>query len=300
VSVLVAAALDAAVAEPPERLHPVVWTGCYLDGLARVVPAAPPGPALVAGAAAWSCGAAAALLAGRAMEGAASRLGRPGRVLVRGVALWPLMSARMLLAEVLAVESGLRRDTASGRVALARIVSRDTWELTPEEIRGAAIESLAENLSDSVVAPVFWYLVAGLPGAAVYRFANTADACWGYRTPRWRYAGRVAARADDLLNLGPARITAALLTTPASTRRLRAEARHTDSPNAGWPMAAMALRLDRRLTKRGHYVLNPSGADPADGDVERAARVARRTAVVAVLAAAVAEHLIHRNRGGRS
>ena len=78
-------------------------------------------------------------------------------------------------------------------------------------MRGAAIESLAENLSDSVVAPLLWYVVAGLPGAALYRFANTADACWGYRSPRWRYAGTVAARADDALNLVPARLTALLL-----------------------------------------------------------------------------------------
>jgi adenosylcobinamide-phosphate synthase len=216
------------------------------------------------------------------------------------VALWPLLSARMLVTEVLAVEAALREDCDAGRAALARIVSRETQDLTPAEVRGAAIESLAENLSDAVVAPLFWYVVAGLPGAALYRFANTADACWGYRTPRWRYAGRVAARADDVLNLVPARLTAALLSTPAQARRLRAEARRTDSPNAGWPMAAMALRLDLRLSKRDHYVLNPSGADPSAGDVERAVRLARRTAVVVVLAAAAAEHLIHRNRGGRS
>lgn len=288
-SVLVAAALDAAVAEPPERLHPVVWAGRYLDRVAPLVPAAPRNQALVAGAAAWLGGAALAVLAGRAAD----------RRRLRGVALWPLLSARMLLTEVLAVEAALDQDLEAGRAALARIVSRGTHDLTPAEVRGAAIESLAENLSDSVVAPLFWYLVAGLPGAALYRFANTADASWGYRTPRWEYAGRVAARADDLLNLVPARVTAALLAAPGDWTRVRAEARRTSSPNAGWPMAAMALRLGLRLSKRDHYVLNPDGADPGAGDVERAVRLARRTTVVAALAAIAVEHLIQRNRGGR-
>jgi adenosylcobinamide-phosphate synthase len=288
-SVLVAVALDAAVAEPPARLHPVVWTGRYLDRVAPLVPAAPRSRALAAGAAAWLGGASLAWLAGRAADR------RP----LRGVALWPLLSARMLLTEVLAVETALGEDLEAGRAALARIVSRDTQDLTPEEVRGAAIESLAENLSDSVVAPLFWYLVAGLPGAAAYRFANTADACWGYRTPRWLYAGRVAARADDALNVVPARLTAALLTPPAQSRRLRTEARGPDSPNAGWPMAAMALRLDLRLGKRGHYDLNPTGAHPGPDDIAAAVRAAGRAVLVAVALAAAVEHLRNRDQGAR-
>jgi len=296
-SVLVAAALDATVAEPPARGHPVVWTGHYLDEVARAVPAAPPCRAVLGGGSAWLGGALAAVAVAMAVERAASRIGGPGRLALRGLALWPLLSARLLLAEVRAVETALGRDTASGRAALARIVSRDTADLSPEEVRGAAIESLAENLSDSFVGPLFWYLLAGLPGAALYRFANTADACWGYRTPRWRYAGRVAARADDALNLVPARLTAALLLGLGDWGLLRREARRTSSPNAGWPMAALALRLDLRLPKRDHYVLNPVGADPVAGDVERALRLARRTAVVATAIAAATEHLISREQG---
>ena len=288
-SVLVAGALDALVAEPPARVHPVVWTGGYLDRVSGVVPAEPRARALVGGGGAWLVGAAAAVLAGRALD----------RGVVRGVALWPLLSARMLLTEVLAVETALEKDLDAGRAALARIVSRDTDGLTPAEVRCAAIESLAENLSDSVVAPLFWFVVAGVPGAALYRFANTADACWGYRTPRWRYAGTVAARSDDALNLVPARLTALLLRGPVDPRRLRAEARRTASPNAGWPMAALALRLDLRLSKRDSYVLHRTGADPGAGDIERAVRLARRTAVAAFAVAAAAEHLIHRHRGGR-
>ena len=164
-------------------------------------------------------------------------------------------------------------------------------------MRGAALESLAENLSDSVVAPLLWYVVAGLPGAALYRYANTADACWGYRTPRWEHAGRVAARFDDVMNLVPARITALLLTVPDG--RLRGEAHRTASPNAGWPMAALALRLDVRLSKRDHYELNPTGAEPAPQDVTAALRVARRAGLLATALAAVGERLSHRPAGGR-
>ena len=293
-----ATALDLALAEPPPRAHPVVGFGSYLRTAERHVPAGPRRQALVTGALAWLGGAAAAATVAVGVERGAARLGRPWGAVARGLALWPLLSARMLFTEVAAVETALGHGTAYGRTALARIVSRDTDGLTDEEVRGAAVESLAENLSDSLVAPLFWYAVAGLPGAAVYRFANTADACWGYRTPRWLYAGRPAARADDVLNLVPARLTAALL-LPGDWSVLRAEADRTPSPNAGWPMAAMALRLDLRLSKRDEYDLNPVGAPPGPSAVGAALREARRAAALAAAVAVAAEILTHRHRGAR-
>jgi len=298
-SVLVAVALDTALVEPPPALHPVVWTGRYLDAVASRVPEAPAARAVATGGAAWLVGAVAAVALARLAERGARRAGGPGGVLLRGVVLWPLLSSRMLLVEVAAVEAAVRRDLGDGRATLSRIVSRDTSGLTEEEVRGAAVASLAENLSDSVVAPLFWYAAAGLPGAALHRYANTADACWGYRTPRWRHAGRVAARVDDLLNLGPARLTAALLARSAGRARLRAEARRTSSPNAGWPMAAMALGLDVALGKRGHYVLNAGGAAPGPDHVAAALRAARRTTQMATALAAVVDHLTRSTRGGR-
>jgi adenosylcobinamide-phosphate synthase len=297
VSVVVAGALDLTLQEPPARIHPVVTVGRYLSAAERLIPAGPPGRAVASGAAAWLAGALGAVAAGRLVEGVAARGGRLGGSVARGIALWPLLSARLLLAEVQAVETSMGRGTECGRTALARIVSRDTGQLAPEEVRGAAIESLSENLSDSVVAPLFWYLLAGLPGAALYRFANTADASWGYRTGRWEYAGRVAARADDALNLVPARLTALLLYGGPDWARLRREAGKTSSPNAGWPMAAMALRLGLRLVKRGDYDLNPDGAEPGPGDVTEAVRAGRRTALVAVVAASVGEGIMQRHRG---
>jgi adenosylcobinamide-phosphate synthase len=142
-------------------------------------------------------------------------------------------------------------------------VSRDTTQLSADEVRESALESLAENLSDSVVAPLFWFAVLGLPGAAVYRFANTADAMWGYRS-EWEWAGKFAAWADDFLNLIPARLTAVALLAmrPGRWPTLAQEARRTPSPNSGWPMAAMAVLLGVRLGKPGVYTLNPQGAEP--------------------------------------
>ena len=133
---------------------------------------------------------------------------------VLALLLKPLLAWRMLRDEVLAVEDALATSLDAGRQRLSRIVSRDTRALTETEVRESAIETLAENLNDSVVAPVFWFVLLGLPGAVVYRFANTADAMWGYRG-RWEWAGKFAARADDVLSWIPARITALLLVVVA-------------------------------------------------------------------------------------
>lgn len=288
--VAVAVGLDAAVREPPLAVHPVRWIGRYLAWAGRRMPPSPPARAVAAGGLAWAVGAATAFGAGLLVERAAARLPRPVRPLVAGVALWPLFAHRMLLDEVAAVERALSTGgVAAGRAAVARIVSRDASALTEAEIRQAAVESLGENLSDSVVAPLLCYAAGGLPAAAAYRFANTADAVWGYRTPRWNHAGRVAARADDLLNLVPARLTGLLLAgRRVSPGRLRAEAALTPSPNAGWPMAALALRLGVRLAKTGVYELGAGGRAVGPADVSAALTLARRRGWALAAAAAVA------------
>jgi adenosylcobinamide-phosphate synthase len=292
-----AVGLDLGLREPPAGIHPVRAVGRYLECVARWVPADPPVPAVVSGGAAWAVGAVLSLATGVGCEAVAWRLPRPLRVVARGAALWPLLSVRMLYEEVAAVETALAGNLGAGRAAVARIVSRDTADLPAEQVRAAALESLAENLSDSLVAPLLWYAVGGLPAAAAYRFANTADACWGYRSPRWRYAGQVAARADDALNLAPARATAAVLLIgagPGAGRRTAAEAHRTPSPNAGWPMAALAVRLGRRLGKPGAYDLNAAAPAPRPEDVAVALGLARRVVALAVLLAAAVEYACRR------
>ncbi len=309
-ALILALAIDRVLGEPPARWHPVVWMGHYLAWTGRrtapTIDAASSrrfGP-FAAGALAWWAGAAAVLLVATALSAAAVRLPDWAAALMLGLALKPLLAWRMLRDEVLAVEAALACSLAEGRDRLAHLVSRDVLTLDAGAVRESAIESLAENLNDSVVAPLFWFLLLGLPGAALYRFANTADAMWGYRGERhgraWEWAGKWAARADDVLSWLPARITAFLLTLSCSLSRMRervgvrvlralpSEARRTPSPNSGWPMAAMALLLGVRLAKPGVYVLNSAGREPTAADTRHAATLGARVVWMTAALAAIA------------
>ncbi|HET7834658.1 MAG TPA: adenosylcobinamide-phosphate synthase CbiB [Variovorax sp.] len=297
-----ALAIDRWFGEPPARWHPVVWIGRCLGWAGRRIAPRAGGPARVraafaGGALAWCAGAALVAAAACAVAEVASRLPAWAGPLLTGIALKPLLAWRMLRDEVLAVEAALGRSLDEGRGRLARLVSRDVGALDAVGVRESAIESLAENLNDSLVAPLFWFALFGLPGAALYRFANTADAMWGYRGERegrqWTWAGKWAARADDLLSWLPARLTALFLwgasaAAGAGLGTLRREARRTPSPNSGWPMAAMALQLGIRLRKPGVYVLNERGRSAAAADTAQAARLAARGVALAGACASAA------------
>jgi adenosylcobinamide-phosphate synthase len=198
---------------------------------------------------------------------------------VLALLLKPTFTWRMLRDEAAAVESALEQGVEAARNRLGRLVSRDVAVLDIEVIRETTIETLAENLNDSLIAPLFWYTLFGLPGAAIYRFANTLDAMWGYRG-LWEWSGKWSARADDVLSWLPARLTALLL---MPTPRLWVEARVTPSPNSGWPMGAMALWLGVRLRKPGVYVINGVAPSPHAADVRRALAHVGRTAGVATV-----------------
>ncbi|MFY7863277.1 adenosylcobinamide-phosphate synthase CbiB [Roseateles sp.] len=288
----IALLVDRLLGEPPVWCHPVVRMGRYLDLFSARLAAMPPAQAFLGGAMVWLFGALMTAALALSLELALIHSLQPwadwpallGCALLLGLLLKPLLAWAMLVDEVLAVERALGESLAAGRSQLARLVSRDTSALDKTAVREAAIETLAENLNDSVVAPLFWFAIAGLPGAALYRFANTADAMWGYRDHR-EWFGKWAARADDVLSWIPARITASALIglRPQAWLRLITEARRTPSPNSGWPMAAMALRLNLRLAKPGVYALNATGSAPLGGELLRAAGLARR----AMLGAAV-------------
>lgn len=181
-----------------------------------------------------------------------AQLGQVAEVLVAAI----LLAQRSLVDHVAAVARGLDTSLAAGRAAVARIVSRDTAAMDDAQVARAAIESAAENLSDGVIAPAFWFLLGGLPGLLIYKAVNTADSMIGYRTPRHAAFGWAAARCDDLLNLAPARLTALLLALPAGVLDLaaiRADARLHRSPNAGWPEAAMSRALGIALAGPRSY-----------------------------------------------
>jgi adenosylcobinamide-phosphate synthase len=175
-----------------------------------------------------------------------------------GVLASSLLAQRSLDAHVLAVASALETDgVAAGHKAVAHIVGRDSRSLDEAAICRAAIESLAENFSDGVVAPLFWMAVAGLPGALAYKAVNTADSMIGHKNDRFGDFGWASARFDDLVNLPASRLSAVWLVLAAGLLRLsprralatlRRDARHHRSPNAGWPEAAMAGALEIQLS----------------------------------------------------
>ena len=296
-----ALAVDRWLGEPAARWHPVVWMGHYLGWIGhRLAPAAADArprdlPLFLKGALAWCVGALVVGAVALAVQATAvQRLPGWATAVVLALALKPLFAWRMLRSEVLAVEAALAMSLDAGRAQLARLVSRDVSMLSESEVRESAIESLAENLNDSLVAPLFWFVLLGLPGAAVYRFANTADAMWGYRGERngrdWTWFGKWAARADDVLSWLPARLTVLLLAIAARRwpRGLAPEARRTPSPNSGWPMAAMALLLGVRLAKPGVYALNAEGRRAEAAQTQRAAQLGGRAALALAVCASLA------------
>ncbi len=290
--------LDAALGEPRwlwTRLpHPAVLLGSAIGWADRHANAGDRrrarGTAVVA-----------ALVLGAALAGWAVSL-LPGAPLVEALLAAILLAQRSLCDHVAAVARDLRLSLPEGRRAVARIVGRDTAAMDGPGITRAAIESAAENLSDGVIAPAFWFLVAGLPGLLVYKAVNTADSMIGYRTERHAAFGCAAARLDDVLNWVPARLTALLIRSLNGRRgtwaAIRRDAGLHRSPNAGWPEAAMAAALGVALAGPRSYdgalrefpFVNPNGdRRPGPDAIDNAVTVLWRTwagtlAVVLLLA----------------
>lgn len=301
-ALLVALAVEAAVAWPA-RLHarighPVTWLGALIGALeARLNdPARPERSRRARGAAAALAVIGLAAAAGWAVQ-AALPAGWAGTLLL-GLAMWPLVAVRSLHDHVAAVARPLAGgDLPAARAAVAMIVGRDPARLNEAGIARAATESLAENASDGVIAPVVWGLVAGLPGIAAYKAVNTLDSMIGHRTPRHEAFGWAAARIDDAANWLPARLTAGLVALAAGRRAgaalacARRDARRHRSPNAGWPEAAMAGALGVRLSGPRVYGarladepwLNPAAPDPGPDDLRRGLGLYRRAMLLAAV-----------------
>lgn len=282
-----------ALGEPPSAWHPVVWFGKLIRFLER---ASPRGrvPELVYGVAMLLLAAPCAFLPALLLHRVAVRVyqellerNRPVTgfvffILLEGMGLKPFFSLRMLVEAGRSVRLALeRRDLSAAREELLQLVSRDRLQLTEEQAGAAAIELLAENLSDFVVAPLMYYLLLGLPGAAVYRLFNTFDSMIGYHG-KYEYLGKAAARLDDLLNLLPSRVTALLIfiTAPLwggerrnAWRIWRRDARKTASPNAGHPMAMAAGALSLRLEKIDHYALGDNNQPITPARIRQAERM---------------------------
>lgn len=257
--------------------HPVTWLGALIAALERR----------------WNTGA-------RKAKGIATMLVVTGLATATGVALktalpdgwagivlggllaWPLVALRSMHDHVAAVARPLAAgDLDTARSAVAMIVGRDVTQLDQAGVARAGLESLAENTSDGIVAPIFWGALLGLPGIAAYKAINTLDSMIGHRTPRYQDFGWASARTDDLVNLIPARLTGALFALVSGTSTawtcMWSDAKHHRSPNAGWPEAAMAGALGVRLSGPRAYGseitqepwVNDGAPDPQARDLQR-------------------------------
>ncbi len=207
------------------------------------------------------------------------------------------LAGTTLIREVRAVFLALDRSLDEGRRQVARIVGRDTSQLSAQEVRTAALETLAENLSDGVIAPLFWLALLGVPGMMAYKMVNTLDSMIGYRTERYRDFGCVAARMDDVANYLPARLTALLMIICSGGKNglfafVRRNGRRHASPNSGYPEAALAGILDCRFggphTYFGELVDKPyigeNDRELTTEDMRRAVSINRRAEVSMVCA----------------
>lgn len=291
-----AVALDLILGEMPCGLHPVVGMGKLLSFGLRFSPQR--GRVVQ-----FLYGAALVLLVATVFGGAVFYLLSFTRalspavyVLVGAVLFKASFSVRELAQSARRVKKSLLRNDMDGaRSMLRSLVSRETADLDPQNIVGATVESVAENTSDSFVAPLFYFLLFGVPGAIVYRVVNSADAMIGYHG-KFEYIGKFAARLDDLLNLIPARLTGLLLVVASylgkadgkrSWRVMQRDHGLTESPNAGWPMSAMAGSLNVQLQKAGLYRLGDAGEALTPGSIDASIKIMAIAALLSFVAASV-------------
>ena len=216
-------------------------------------------------------------------------------LLLTSILIFYCLAGTTLVREVREVFRAVDRSLEEGRKQVARIVGRDTSELSAQEIRTAALETLAENLSDGVVAPLFWLALGGVPAMMAYKMVNTLDSMIGYRTERYKDFGCWAARIDDIANFIPARLTALLMVLAAGKPQLLAfvwrNGRRHASPNSGYPEAALAGALNCRFGGPHYYFgelldkpyIGENARDLTTADMQKAVRINRIAELFAIV-----------------
>ena len=303
IPLLLAILLDLVLGDPPNRYHPVAWMGAGIGVTRRLAPRCGRCLPLLYGAGVVVGGAVVVGIIGIVVEALLQLLPLPGYWLAEACVFKTTFALRALIRAAHQVQEAL----GAGELDRARqlvswhLVSRDTTTLTPSQVAAATVESVAENASDGIIAPLVFYALGGLPAALAYRFINTADAMLGYRDPEREWLGKVPARLDDLVNLVPARLTAGFLLVATgliggSLRRAWTvwwrDARQTASPNAGRPMSVMAGALGVELEKVGHYCLGAGQALPAAQDISGAVRLLSWAVAVAVGLLVIVQQLL--------
>jgi adenosylcobinamide-phosphate synthase len=301
--ILLALMLDWLIGDPPNLWHPVAWIGSFISEAERKAPKGETWRFLYGLGLAMGGSVAVAKVAG--MVG---RLPKGVRYPMEVLALKLTIGAHGLDGAAAEVEAALE----SGELDKARwlvgwhLVSRDTSELSAEEVAGATIESLSENLTDGRVAPAFFYTIGGLPAAWAYRFVNTCDSMLGYRDEEHEWLGKAPARLDDLLNLVPARLAGGIIVLAAAIlgfdsknawRTMISQHGKTESPNAGWTMSAAAGAFRTTLSKRGHYALEGGNEATNAETIHRARRLFRLAFLIAAACCAMLEILVRKLHG---
>jgi len=272
---------DALFGDPPNRFHPVAWMGSVISWLKDLAPEKGKLAQLIYGGLISLGGGSLTALLGHGIMYLIRRIPRALGWVLEAALVKSTFSLGGLQRAAGEVEKALAEDDLpqARKAVHFHLVSRDTSRLGRSQVAAAAIESVAENASDGVLAPLFYYTLGGLPGALLYRFLNTADSMLGYRDEAREWLGKLPARLDDLVNFLPARLTGVCLSVAAhlrfgqgkqAWRAMRREARKTDSPNAGVPMSAMAGGLDIELEKVEQYTLGQGNRPPEVKDIQRA------------------------------
>ena len=286
ITLLTAFALDMLWGDPPNRFHPVVGMGSLIQWTAQKFNTGGACRRFWLGMLVILIGAALFSLPWLLVEYLLQDVPVWISGILTGILLKPTFAFRDLLKASREVRQALAQDDLpeARRLVAWHLVSRDSAALSPQQVASAVIESLAENLTDSFLAPLLCFCVGGLPLAWAYRYINTADTMIGYRTPELEYFGKFTARLDDVLNWLPARLAGLLLTAAARLTGLDrknawltmlAQHNRTSSPNAGWTMAAAAGALGVILEKAGCYALLGGDSLPRASDIQHAERLIR-------------------------
>ena len=302
---LLALALDLLLGDPPNRYHPVVLMGHFIRWMARLAPQEGPTRRFIHGTVLVLSGVALFSLPLTWALVWIQRWNPLAYLLLAALLLKATFACTGLVKAARQVKAALERGDLpeARRLVSWHLVSRDTSQLDASLVVAATVESVAENITDGIVAPLLFFALAGLPGAWAYRFVNTCDSMLGYRDPVHEHLGKFAARLDDVLNFIPTRLAGLLLVaaaglagedTTGAWQTMWHQHGRTASPNAGWTMSAMAGALGVTLKKVGHYQLEGGHAPPGAETIERALRVAAATAglfVVLLGAVLTAGHL---------
>ncbi|CAG0971198.1 adenosylcobinamide-phosphate synthase [Anaerolineales bacterium] len=299
---LLAILFDLLLGDPPNRFHPTAWMGNFIAFLMRFRPHGNRFAELTYGVFILLVGITLSVLAGLAITNLISRITNHQLLITILTALFLKLtiSLRGLDRAAREVQSALEAGNLSEarRLLSWHLVSRDTSQLDESKVSAAAIESVAENASDGIIAPLFFFALGGLPAAFAYRFVNTADSMLGYHDEEREWLGKVPARLDDLLNFIPARLAGLFIVLSApfcgaslsqAWKIMWRDSNQTASPNAGIPMSAMAGALDVELEKINHYALGKGLRLPTSADLTRA----RRLLYFSVTFAALSFFILH-------